>query len=64
MTDEYDLTAAVAEAQIRRRIRREGLDKRNPDYMERNETLCPECGAKWDIEHDRCTANCQTIDKD
>lgn len=22
---------------------------------------CPECGSKWDVEHNRCSSNCQTI---
>lgn len=25
---------------------------------------CPECGAPWDGDRKRCTANCQTIDAD
>jgi len=26
-------------------------------------TLCPECGAPWSMYENRCTANCQAIDK-
>lgn len=22
---------------------------------------CPECGAPWDVEHNRCTVGCQKI---
>ncbi|MCK4521377.1 MAG: hypothetical protein KAU20_02300 [Nanoarchaeota archaeon] len=22
--------------------------------------ICPECSAEWDVEHNRCSANCQT----
>ncbi len=23
--------------------------------------ICPECGSKWNVLHNRCNANCQTI---
>ena len=92
INDEFDLTAAFAESQIRERIRRGELVMRNPDWFENENNIdqeiyereierdinkqlnkeygivkknkkCPECGGKWDIEHDRCSCNCQTIDK-
>ena len=25
---------------------------------------CPECGAMWDYENERCTGNCQNADKE
>jgi endogenous inhibitor of DNA gyrase (YacG/DUF329 family) len=26
--------------------------------------ICPECGSPWNIEKNRCSSNCQNIDKE
>ena len=34
----------------------------NEAKMAQIEKKCPECDALWDLEHNRCSANCQSIE--
>jgi len=43
-----------------------GIFTSGNEYASENKTvpinnICHECGAKWDIVNNRCSANCQTL---
>jgi hypothetical protein len=37
-------------------------DRRRRNGNDIVKETCPECGAPWDREHNRCTANCQSME--